>query len=117
MADSLFTLSQEELNNVFWQSYGNWSTTTNWQTVTFVFDNGKELIVTNNDDKPNYLCNPWIVSFEGIKFSMNSIAFGLQIDEWTNGEFFSGYMRDKNYAIFKIADYLYRKKLREKNVE
>jgi len=117
VADSLFTLSQEELNNAFWQSYGNWSTTTNWQTVTFVFDNGKELIVTNNDDKPNYLCNPWIVSFEGIKFSMNSIAFGLQIDEWTNGEFFSGYMRDKNYAIFKIADYLYRKKLREKNVE
>lgn len=110
IADSLFKLSQEELNNVFWKSYGNWSTTRDWLSVAFVFDDGKQLIVTNFDDRPNFLCTPWIVSFEGIKFRMNSIAFGQQIDELTNGQFFADFIRDKNYAIFMIADYLYRKK-------
>ena len=38
----------------------------------------------------------------------------IQIDEITNGQFFTEVARDKNYAIFKIADYLYKKKLNEK---
>ncbi|WP_283643240.1 WD40/YVTN/BNR-like repeat-containing protein [Croceibacter atlanticus] len=114
VADSLFTLSDEEINNAFWQSYGNWSTTTDWRRIIIVFQNGKKLIIENSDDKPNYLYTPWIVDFEGLKFQTNSILFGQQIDEITNGQFFNEVARDKNYAIFKIADYLYKKKLNEK---
>jgi photosystem II stability/assembly factor-like uncharacterized protein len=114
VADSLFTLSDEEINNAFWQSYGNWSTTTDWRRIIIVFQNGKKLIIENSDDKPNYLYTPWIVDFEGLKFRTNSILFGQQIDEITNGQFFNEVARDKNYAIFKIADYLYKKKLNEK---
>src|SRR5690606_15589946 len=61
VADSLFTLSQEEINNAFWQAYGNWSTTTDWRRIIFVFQNGKKLIIENSDDKPNYLYTPWVV--------------------------------------------------------
>ena len=114
VADSLFTLNEEEINNAFWQAYGYWSTTTNWRRIIFVFQNGKKLIIQNSDDKPNYLHTPWIVNFEGLKFKINSILFGQQIDEITNGQFFDEIAREKNYAIFKIADYMYRKKLNEK---
>ncbi len=114
VADSLFTLSAEDINNAFWQAYGNWSTTTDWRRVIFVFQNGQKLIIENSDDKPNYLYTPWVIDFEGLKFRTNSILFGQQIDEITNGQFFNEIARDKNYAIFKIADYLYRKKLNEK---
>ena len=75
---------------------------------------GKKLIIENSDDKPNYLYTPWIVDFDGLKFRTNSILFGQQIDEITNGQFFKEITRDKNYAIFKIADYMYRMKLIEK---
>jgi len=115
IADSLFTLNQIEINNAFWQAYGNWSTTTDWRRVIFVFQNGQKLIIENSDDKPNYLCAPWIVDFEGLKFRTNSILLGQQIDELTKGQFFNNIVRDKNYAIFKIADYMYRKKINEKN--
>ncbi len=114
VADSLFTFSEEEINNAFWQAYGNWSTTTDWRRIIIVFQNEKKLIIENSDDKPNYLYTPWIVDFEGLKFRTNSILFGQQIDKITNGQFFNEIARDKNYAIFKIADYIYRKKLNEK---
>lgn len=114
VADSLFTLSEEEINNAFWQAYGNWSTTTDWRRIIIVFQNGNRLIIENSDDKPNYLYTPWVVDFEGMKFRTNSILFGEQIDKITNGQFFNEIARDKNYAIFKIADYMYRKKLNEK---
>jgi hypothetical protein len=114
VADSLFALSEEEINNAFWQNYGNWSTTTDWRRLVFVFQNGEKVIIENSDDKPNYLYTPWVVDFEGLKFRTNSILFGQQIDEVTNGQFFNKIARNKNYAIFKIADYLYKKKLNER---
>jgi hypothetical protein len=48
IADSLFTLSEEEINNAFWQAYGNWSTTTDWRRIIIVFQNGKKLIIENS---------------------------------------------------------------------
>jgi hypothetical protein len=114
VSDSLFVLPPETLNNAFWQAYGNWSTTTNWRRIIFVFQDGKKLVIENSDDKPNYLYTPWLVNYEGLKFRTNSIRFGQQIDELSNGQFFDKTARDKNYAIFKIADYLYRKKINKK---
>ena len=115
VADSLYNISQDNINDAFWQSYGNWSTTTNWRQVIFTFGDGKKIIVQNADDKPNYLCTPWHINYDGLEFSTNSIQIGQYVDEITNKQFFEKATRDKIYAIFKIADYLYRKKLQETN--
>lgn len=111
MADSLDFLSEEDVNNVFWQSSGNRSTTTNWLRVTFVFTNNQKLTIQNNDDRPNYLHTPWIVDYDGLKFRTNSIRFGQLIESLTNGQFFDATVKDKKYAIFKIVDYMYRKQV------
>ncbi len=110
-ADSIMSLSSDIVDKVFWLEYGNWSTTTEWRRVIFVFQDKTKLIVENSDDKPNYLFTPWTVDFEGLKFRTNSIKFGQSISELTNGNFFGKTPSDKNYAIFKITDYLYRVKL------
>jgi hypothetical protein len=114
VADTLSRISEKNINNAFWEAYGNWSTTTNWRRVIFVFKDGKKLIVENSDDKPNYLYTPWLVDYEGLKFKSNSMAFGQYVYKITDGYFFSNGAGDKNYAIFKIADYLYRKDLKNK---
>jgi photosystem II stability/assembly factor-like uncharacterized protein len=114
VADSLFTLSKDEINSVFSQAYVDNSTSKDWRRIIFVFQNEKKLMIENFDDMPNYLYTPWIVDFDGLKFRSNSILFGKEIDKLTNGQFFEKLTRDKNYAIFKIADYIYRKKLNEK---
>ena len=110
-ADSITSLSSDIIDKVFWWEYGNWSTTTEWRRIVFVFQDKRKLIVENSDDKPNYLFTPWTVDFEGLKFRSNSISFGQSINELTNGTFFGKTASDKNYAIFKITDYLYRVKL------
>jgi len=115
-SDSLSNISQDNINNAFWQSYGNWSTTTNWRQLIFTFSDGKKLVVQNADDKPNYLYTPWHVNYDGLEFYTNSIQIGQYIDKITNKQFFEKDTRDKNYAIFKITDYLYRKRLQEARV-
>lgn len=98
VADSLFTLSNEQIDNAFWQADGNWSTTTDWRRIIFVFQDGKKIIIENSDDIPNYLYTPWIINFEGLKFRSNSILFGRNIDEIMKGQFFNEVTRDKNYV-------------------
>ncbi|MGC3945500.1 MAG: YCF48-related protein [Chryseolinea sp.] len=110
-ADSIASLSPDLLDKVFWGAYGNWSTTTEWRRIIFVFKDKTKLIVQNSDDKPNYLFTPWTVDYEGLKFRTNSITFGQTISDLTSGSFFGKTAGDKTYAIFKITDYLYRAKL------
>lgn len=111
VADSLSSLPAEVIDEAFMQDYGNWSTTTEWRRVVFVFEDGKKVIVESSSDKPNYLHVPWTVDFEGLKFKSNSIQFGHMVDELTNGDLFVSAAGDKNYALFKIADYLYRRNI------
>lgn len=111
VADSLGLVSEAAIDDAFWQSSGNLSTSTICRRLTIVFENGKKLIVENSDDSPNYLGTPWILNFDGLVFRTNSLLLGQHIDKITNGEFLSKVIRDKNYAIFKIADYMYRKKI------
>lgn len=115
VADSLFLLPTARVDEAFWQAYGNWSTTTEWRRVIFVLEDGRKVIVENSDDKPNYLYTPWTVEFDGLKFKSNSMAFGEKIRELTKGEFFVNGSGEKKYAIFKIADYLYERKLNSAN--
>lgn len=111
VADSLSSLPAEVIDEAFMQDYGSWSTTTEWRRVVFVFQDGKKVIVESSSDKPNYLHVPWTVDFEGLKFKSNSIRFGHMVDELTNGDLFVSAAGDKNYALFKIADYLYRRNI------
>jgi photosystem II stability/assembly factor-like uncharacterized protein len=114
-ADSIHSVSSDIVDNAFWRSYGNWSTTRESRRIIFVFQDGRELIMENSDDKPNYLFTPWIINFGGVMLTTNSIQFGEAIKEITGRRFFGDTVADKNYAIFKIADYLYRIKLQAMN--
>ncbi|MBJ6118112.1 hypothetical protein JAO76_07920 [Pontibacter sp. BT310] len=113
IADSLSYIPNELIDEAFMQDYGNWSTTTEWRRVIFVLEDGKKLIVESSSDKPNYLHVPWTVDFEGLKFKSNSIHFGRMVDDLTKGNFFLSAATEKNYALFKIADFMYRKKVRQ----
>lgn len=112
-ADGLFDLSDDVIDSVFWQAYGNWSTTTDWRKIEFTFEDGKKLGVQNTDDMPNYFYTPWVVFYDGLVFKSNSIRFGRLLEQLTNKKFFYTPVNENNYAIFKIADYLYRQKMKE----
>lgn len=114
-SDSVRSLSPDVVDKVFWWEYGNWSTTTEWRRIIFVFQDKTKLIIENSDDKPNYLFTPWTANFEGLIFKTNSIKFGQSINDLTNGKFFGKTAGDKNYAVFKLTDYLYRVKLESAN--
>lgn len=111
VADSLYTLSPEVINAVFSQPDSYWSTTTNTRRIILVFKDGKKLIIENSYNQPNYLYMPWNIEYGELKLKSNSIQFGKAIDHLTKGSFFVQDVRDKNYAIFRIADYLYRQKI------
>ncbi|MES2454924.1 MAG: hypothetical protein V4594_05275 [Bacteroidota bacterium] len=69
--------------------------------------------VENSYNRPNYLFMPWDVAYKGLNLKSNSISFGQSINGLTNGVFFGKDVADKRYAIFRIADYLYRRKIAE----
>jgi hypothetical protein len=111
IADTVLKLSDEKLTQIFSSTSGNHSTTTDTRRVLIIFQDGKKLSVENIDDNPNYLATPWTVNYEGLKFKINSIQFGKLVNELTKGGFFETPLKEKNYALFKIADYLYPQKI------
>lgn len=111
VAESITSIPDSVINKVFSIGYGNLSTTTNWIKLTFVFQDGRKLTITNQDDKPNYLYTPWIIDFDGLLLKSNSLDLGRQINALTGGEFFNPITKDKKYALFRIADYVYRESL------
>ena len=100
-------ISDTIINQVFSTSFGNWSTTSIWKRMTFEFDNGESLTIENSDDKPNYMYSPWIVNYKGLILKSNSVLLGRKINELTEGEFFMEKAQETNYALFKIANFLY----------
>ena len=112
VADSINSIPDSIINKIFSTGSGNLSTTTNWIKLTLEFQNDQKLTISNQDDKPNYLHTPWIVNFEGLLFKTNSMNIGRQIDLMTGGAFFEATAKDKKYALFQIADYLYREILK-----
>lgn len=111
VADSLYSLSPEVINAVFSQPDSYWSTTTDTRRIIFILKDGKRLIIENSYNRPNYLFMPWNINYGELKLKSNSIEFGKAIDHLTKGSFFVQDIRDKNYAIFRIADYLYRREI------
>lgn len=113
--DSLKEVDNSIISNVFSNGYGNWSTTRIWHQLIFDFQNGSQLIISNSDDIPNYLYSPWVINYNGLEYKTNSLELGRLINELTKGKFYEEYADDPKYAIFKIADYMYRTKLANRN--
>jgi len=115
VADSIESIDNSVISDVFSTGYGNWSTTQIWHQLIFDFKNGSKLIISNSDDIPNYLYTPWVINYNGFEYKTNSLTLGRLINELTKGIFFEDYANDPEYALFKISDYLYRKKLTSSN--
>ncbi|WP_303316650.1 YCF48-related protein [Flavivirga abyssicola] len=114
VADRFETIPDSIVNEVFNTGYGNWSTTTDWRKITIEFKNGDILTIENSDDKPNYLYTPWIINFNGLIIKSNSLALGHKINELTEGDLYADVSKEKKYAIYKVADFLYKQTLSEK---
>ncbi|MCG8573682.1 MAG: hypothetical protein MI810_02265, partial [Flavobacteriales bacterium] len=115
IVDSLSTIDSKLIGDTFTNGYGNWSTTTDWHQVIFKFTNGSSLLISNMDDIASYHYAPWIINFDGLTYKTNSLKLGALINDITKGDFFEAHAFESNYALFKIADYLYRKKLTSQN--
>ncbi|MBC3846807.1 hypothetical protein H8K90_10485 [Winogradskyella echinorum] len=114
VADRFDSIPDVVINQVFNTGYGNWSTTSVWRKITIVFKNGEVLTIENSDDKPNYLYTPWIINFNGLIIKSNSLKLGEFINELTNGDLYSDVSKEKNYAIYKVSDFLYKQSLNKK---
>ncbi len=114
VADKFYSIQNSVINKVFNTGYGNWSTTTVWRKMTIEFKNGEILTIENSDDKPNYLYVPWIINFNGLIIKSNSLKLGQMINELTNGDLYFEVSKEKNYAIYKVADFLYKQSLNKK---
>ncbi len=114
IADKFDSIPDTVINEVFNTGYGNWSTTTVWRRITIEFKNGEVLTIENSDDKPNYLYTPWIINFNGLIIKSNSLKLGQLINELTKGDLYFDVLKEKNYAIYKVADFLYKQSLNKK---
>lgn len=114
VADRFESIPSSVINEVFNKGYGNWSTTSVWRKITIDFNNGDVLTIENSDDKPNYLYTPWLINFNGLIIKSNSLALGQKINELTEGDLYSDASKEKKYAIYKVADFLYKQTLSEK---
>jgi hypothetical protein len=99
------------VNKVFNIGYGNWSTTMDWSKIIITFQDNSVLTISNSDDKPNYLGLPWIINYNGIIFKSNSIKLGKLINEITKGQMINKEATTKKYALFRIADFMYKQKI------
>lgn len=117
IADSILRTPDSVINQVFLQEYGNWSTGRNWHTVILEFQDGKKLKIENHDQRPNYFYVPWTVDYDGLLFKSSSLKVSQHIERLTRGDFFyspnihlHNLYIDKTYAIFLIADHIFRTK-------
>ena len=110
-ADSLITLPNKTLNQVFNQHLKFGTVNPYWR-VEFRYESGIVLAIYNYDSQPNYLSTPYDITFNGLKFSTNSFEVGRQLSQVSNGQLFGGLLTDKNYAIYNVIHYLYRTQVR-----
>lgn len=109
-------VADDIMNIVFDPPLKQWDTTTNWRKIVFLLDDHSTLEIKNDDEIPNYFYSPWIVDYNGLKFKVNSFEIGKMINKLTNNCFLRRKFRDKNYPLFRIADFFYRKEvLRQSN--
>lgn len=107
-ADKFDSIPDFMLNHAFNEVYVNRSTTTYWRRISIEFANGDLLTIQNTDNMPNYLYTPWLINYNGLVLKSNSLKLGRLIDELTAGELYDDIPKDKNYAIFKVINFLYK---------
>ena len=111
IGDSLSTLPDSIIDLAFsGYPYGNdpntW-TSYEWHEVRIIFKDQSVLEIGKREHNTNRLYGPWEVEMGGLVFKTNSVNLGRHIDNFTQGEFLDSTAKDKSYALFKIADYLY----------
>jgi hypothetical protein len=114
IADTLLLNPEFSIHEALYQGGGIFSTSSEDRRLTFTFNNEKTFSVSNSDTYPNYLHSPWtLLAKEQLLSKVNSLGVGKLVNEITNGDFLAKKVTDKNYAIFRIADYYYKKKLED----
>lgn len=113
VADSIFSISDNDIENSFLEGPHMISTSRVWRKINLTFSDGKKLSIENYEYLPNYMYTPWAVEYDNLKFISTSVQLGELIDEITNGQFFEQSLKEKNYVLFRIADYLYHQKLKK----
>ncbi len=114
IADTLLLNPEFPIHEALYQGGGIVSTSIEDRRLTFTFNNQKTFSISNSDTYPNYLHSPWtLLAKEQLVSKVNSLGVGKLVNEITNGDFLEKKVTDKRYAIFRIADYYYQKKLEE----
>lgn len=114
IVDSLEAIPDSVFTKIFdSQSTGFWSTTTNWIKLSITLENNDSITISNREYQPNYYYSPWIVTYNDLRLKCISFELGKLIDKLSEGKILSKEVTDKKYALFRIADYLYWKSLKE----
>lgn len=113
VANRFYTLPDSIVDKVFQRGSTIWSTTTNWKKIEITFQDGKILKLMNSEFTPNYLNAPWQIEYDGILLKNSSMVLAEKIDILTKNSMNRGSIGEKNFAIFQIADYLYRQSLND----
>ena len=112
VADSLGKLSEKVVGNVFLKKARASGTAHYWRGIQFEFKDGTVLSVSSTGEYPGYFYLPWRVRYNGdLVFKSNSLKFSKMLHKLTKGAFFLNDVQDKKYAIFQIANALYKEKL------
>lgn len=111
VANRFNTLPDSIVERVFRRGSTIWSTTTNWNKIEITFQDGNVLKLANSEFTPNYLNTPWQIEYNGLLFKNGSIVLAKKIDALTRSTMNRNAVGEKNFAIFQIADYLYKQSL------
>lgn len=111
IVDSINSIPDSVLTQIFDTHFRGWSTTTNWIKLSFTLSNNETIIISNDSYQPNYYYSPWIITYGTFKTKCISIELGELIDSLSDGKVLDKQFKDKSYALYQIADYLYWKSL------
>lgn len=111
IVDSINSIPDSVLTKIFDIHFRGWSTTTNWIKLSFTLSNNETIIISNDSYQPNYYYSPWIITYGTFKTKCISIELGELIDSLSERKVLNKQFKDKSYALYQIADYLYWKSL------
>ena len=117
LADSILTLPDSIINQIFEVSDLFSSTDSDWIKITINFDDNTSISVFSGDSEHNFLFTPWTIDYEGLKVKSNSLKIGRLINKIGEGKIMHPIFSDKRYAIHQIVNYLYDKKQKDGSLD
>ncbi|MBK5722811.1 hypothetical protein JGH11_18220 [Dysgonomonas sp. Marseille-P4677] len=113
IVDSINNLPDSVMTKIFDFHFRGWSTTTDWIKLSLNLSNDETIVISNDNYLPNYYYSPWIITYKNFRTKCVSIKLGELIDSLSEGKVFEKQFKDKSYALYQIADYLYWELLKE----